>query len=76
MDLQFTPARYGPYSDRLRHLLDALDGTYLLADKRLADAGPPLLDYRRQHSLTRRLRERYMQRRKTQCSLYPQENKF
>ena len=40
LDLRFQPARYGPYSDRLRHLLDALDGTYLLADKRLADAGP------------------------------------
>jgi O-acetyl-ADP-ribose deacetylase (regulator of RNase III) len=40
LDLQFKPARYGPYSDRLRHVLDALDGTYLLAEKRLADAGP------------------------------------
>jgi phytoene dehydrogenase-like protein len=29
-----------PYSDRLRHLLNALDGTYLHCDKRLSDAGP------------------------------------
>jgi hypothetical protein len=40
LNLQFKPARYGPYSDRLRHVLDGLDGTYLLAEKRLADAGP------------------------------------
>ena len=34
------PDRYGPYSERLRHLLNALDGTYLHCDKRLGDAGP------------------------------------
>ena len=38
--LQFKADKYGPYSDRLRHLLDALDGTYLHCDKRLSDAGP------------------------------------
>jgi O-acetyl-ADP-ribose deacetylase (regulator of RNase III) len=38
--LDFTADKYGPYSDRLRHLLDALDGTYLHCDKRLGDAGP------------------------------------
>lgn len=38
--LQFNANRYGPYSDRLRHLLDALDGSYLHCDKRLSDAGP------------------------------------
>ncbi len=40
LDLRFTADRYGPYSDRLRHLLDGLDGSYLHCDKRLSDAGP------------------------------------
>jgi len=40
LDLKFVADKYGPYSDRLRHLLDGLDGTYLHCDKRLADAGP------------------------------------
>jgi O-acetyl-ADP-ribose deacetylase (regulator of RNase III) len=39
-DLAFTADKFGPYSDRLRHLLNALDGTYLHCDKRLGDAGP------------------------------------
>jgi O-acetyl-ADP-ribose deacetylase (regulator of RNase III) len=38
--LGFTANRYGPYSDRLRHLLDGLDGSYLHCNKRLSDAGP------------------------------------
>ena len=40
LNLQFKADKYGPYSDRLRHLLDALDGSYLHCDKRLSDAGP------------------------------------
>jgi len=40
LKLQFKADKYGPYSDRLRHLLDALDGTYLHCDRRLSDAGP------------------------------------
>jgi len=40
LKFQFKADKYGPYSDRLRHLLDALDGTYLHCDKRLSDAGP------------------------------------
>lgn len=40
LDLQFTANRFGPYAQRLTHLLDALDGSYLHCDKRLADAGP------------------------------------
>jgi O-acetyl-ADP-ribose deacetylase (regulator of RNase III) len=40
LDLQFKADKYGPFSDRLRHLLNALDGTYLHCDKRLSDAGP------------------------------------
>ncbi|MFN9460659.1 MAG: macro domain-containing protein [Acidobacteriota bacterium] len=40
LDLRFAADKYGPYSDRLRHLLDALDGSYLHCNKRLSDAGP------------------------------------
>ena len=36
----FAANRYGPYSDRVRHLLDSLDGSYLSCGRRLADAGP------------------------------------
>jgi hypothetical protein len=39
-DLRFQAGKYGPYTDRLRHLLDSLDGSYLHCEKRLADAGP------------------------------------
>ena len=38
--LEFKADKYGPYSDCLRHLLDALDGSYLHCAKRLSDAGP------------------------------------
>ena len=38
--LKFVADRYGPYDDRLRHLLNALDGSYLHSEKRLADASP------------------------------------
>lgn len=38
--MAFKADRYGPYSDRLRHLLNGLDGVWLFSDKRLADAGP------------------------------------
>ncbi len=37
---EFTANKYGPYSDKLKHLLNGLDGSYLHCDKRLADAGP------------------------------------
>jgi O-acetyl-ADP-ribose deacetylase (regulator of RNase III) len=40
LDLRFAADRYGPYADRLRHLLDALDGSYLHCTRRLADARP------------------------------------
>jgi O-acetyl-ADP-ribose deacetylase (regulator of RNase III) len=40
LKLHFQADKYGPYSDHLRHLLNALDGTYLHCDKRLSDAGP------------------------------------
>jgi len=38
--LNFTANKYGPYADQLRHLLDALDGSYLHSDKRLSEASP------------------------------------
>lgn len=38
--LRFVADRYGPYADQLRHLLDALDGSYLHSEKRLSEAGP------------------------------------
>jgi hypothetical protein len=40
LDLRFKANRYGPYAERLTHLLDGLDGSYLHCDKRLADADP------------------------------------
>jgi len=40
LDLRFVANRYGPYADRLRHLLDDLDGSYLHCERRLADARP------------------------------------
>jgi hypothetical protein len=40
LDLRFSADKYGPYSDRLRHLPNGLDGSYLHCDKRLSDAGP------------------------------------
>lgn len=38
--LNFAPNKFGPYADRLRHMLDGLDGSYLHCERRLADAGP------------------------------------
>ena len=40
LDLRFAADKYGPYADQLRHLLNALDGSYLHCAKRLSDAGP------------------------------------
>ena len=40
LKLKFSANRYGPYADKLRHLLDNLDGSYLHSEKRLADAKP------------------------------------
>lgn len=40
LDLRFNPHKYGPYADRLRHLLEGLDGSYLHSDKRISDATP------------------------------------
>jgi O-acetyl-ADP-ribose deacetylase (regulator of RNase III) len=40
LDLRFEANRFGPFAPRLTHLLNALDGSYLHSDKRIADAGP------------------------------------
>jgi O-acetyl-ADP-ribose deacetylase (regulator of RNase III) len=40
LDLRFVANNYGPYADRLSHLLDALDGSYLKSEKRIRDSGP------------------------------------
>ena len=40
LNLQFVAHIYGPYANRLDHLLNSLDGSYLHCDKRISDAGP------------------------------------
>jgi hypothetical protein len=40
LDLKFSANKYGPYANRLDHLLNNLDGSYLHCDKRISDAGP------------------------------------
>lgn len=40
LSLQFVPNKYGPYANRLDHLLNHLDGSYLHSEKRISDADP------------------------------------
>ncbi|KRC02558.1 macro domain-containing protein [Duganella sp. Root198D2] len=40
LKLEFTAHKYGPYANRLDHLLNNLDGSYLHSDKRISDADP------------------------------------
>lgn len=40
LKLRFKADRYGPYAERLRHLLENLDGSYLRSEVRVADAKP------------------------------------
>ncbi|MFC0180133.1 type II toxin-antitoxin system antitoxin DNA ADP-ribosyl glycohydrolase DarG [Thorsellia kenyensis] len=40
LNLNFVANNYGPYSDKLRHLLDGLDGCYLKSEKRISDCDP------------------------------------
>ena len=40
LDLRFEANSYGPYADRLRHLLNGLDGSYLKSEKRINDCDP------------------------------------
>jgi O-acetyl-ADP-ribose deacetylase (regulator of RNase III) len=40
LKLKFVAHRYGPYANRLDHLLNNLDGSYLHCNKRISDADP------------------------------------
>lgn len=40
LNLKFVANKYGPYADKLRHLLDGLDGSYLKSEKRISDCEP------------------------------------
>ena len=40
LNLKFAPHKYGPYANRLDHLLNNLDGSYLHSEKRISDADP------------------------------------
>jgi len=40
LKLEFISNNYGPYADKLRHVIDALDGSYLKSKKRIADSSP------------------------------------
>jgi len=40
LKLEFVSNNYGPYADKLRHVLNALDGSYLKSEKRISDADP------------------------------------
>jgi len=39
LNLKFVAHKFGPYANRLEHLLNNLDGSYLHCDKRISDAG-------------------------------------
>ena len=40
LKLHFEAYNHGPYADKLRHLLNALDGSYIHCTKRISDADP------------------------------------
>jgi hypothetical protein len=40
LELKFVAHKYGPYANRLDHLLNNLDGSYLRSEKRISDADP------------------------------------
>ncbi|NOQ14804.1 MAG: Appr-1-p processing protein [Methyloprofundus sp.] len=40
LKLKFSANRFGPYTNRLEHLLNAMDGSYLHCEKRIADTEP------------------------------------
>jgi len=40
LDLRFEANKFGPFANRLNHLLNSLDGSYLHCNKRITDAGP------------------------------------
>jgi O-acetyl-ADP-ribose deacetylase (regulator of RNase III) len=58
LDLRFRADKFGPYSSRLMHLLNNLDGSYLHSDKRISDAG--VLDVIRFEDAKREFLELYL----------------
>ena len=40
LKLKFSTNRFGPYTNCLEHLLNAMDGSYLRCEKRITDADP------------------------------------
>lgn len=40
LNLAFKANNYGPYADKLRHVLNALDGSYLKSEKRISNSNP------------------------------------
>lgn len=40
LNLNFIASNYGPYANKLSHLLDGLDGSYLKSSKRIGDCSP------------------------------------
>ena len=40
LKLEFVAHKYGPYANKLDHLLNSLDGSYLHSEKRISDADP------------------------------------
>lgn len=40
LKLDFVAHKYGPFAQKLNHLLNGLDGSYLHSDKRISDANP------------------------------------
>jgi len=40
LKLEFKSNNFGPYADKLRHVLNALDGSYLNSEKRISDSNP------------------------------------
>ena len=65
LQLEFEALHYGPYADKLRHLLDKLDGHYLRSDKRIADSSP--LDVIRFNYYQKQHVQQYLE---TQCRDY------
>lgn len=67
LGLRFSANRYGPYSDRLRHLLDAIDGSYVHCEHRLSEASPfDLIHFRDDR---RAVVSEYLERHAAQYSL-------
>ena len=63
--VDFVAGRYGPYADSLRHVLNALDGSFLHSEKRIADSNrndTVTFEYAREAELREYLARSSMQR--------------